>query len=48
VILRFPSEAAARAWYTDTEYEPVKQIRLRSTANGSVVMLQEFGPLAAE
>lgn len=44
VVLRFASEQAARAWYDDAEYGPVKQIRLRSTGNGSIVMLQEFVP----
>jgi uncharacterized protein (DUF1330 family) len=46
VLLRFPSEQAARAWYDDAEYGPVRQIRLRSTAGGSIVLLQEFVPPA--
>jgi uncharacterized protein (DUF1330 family) len=47
VLLRFPSEEAARAWYNDAEYQPVKQIRLRSTASGSIVLMREFVPPAA-
>jgi uncharacterized protein (DUF1330 family) len=33
VVLRFDSEEAALRWYNDPEYEPLKNIRLESTAN---------------
>lgn len=42
VVLRFPSEEAARKWYNDPDYGPVKQIRLNSTQNGSAVLAKEF------
>ena len=42
VILKFDSEAAARGWYDDPDYGPVKQIRLNSTQNDSIVMMEEF------
>lgn len=42
VVLKFPSEEAARNWYNDPDYGPVKQIRLNSTENGSIVMAKEF------
>lgn len=42
VILKFPSEEAARNWYNDPDYDRVKQIRLSSTRNGSIVMAKEF------
>ena len=44
VVLKFPSEEAARNWYNDPDYTPVMQIRLNSTKNGSIVMLKEFKP----
>lgn len=42
VVLRFDSEQAARNWYNDPDYVPVKQIRLNSTKNGSIVLAKEF------
>jgi len=42
VILKFPSEEAARKWYNDVDYVPVKQIRLNSTKNGAIVLTKEF------
>lgn len=47
VVLKFPSEEAARNWYSDPDYVPVKQIRLNSTKNGSIVMAKEFKALPA-
>jgi uncharacterized protein (DUF1330 family) len=44
VVLRFKSEEAARNWYNDPAYAPVKQIRLDSTANTTIVMAKEFAP----
>jgi hypothetical protein len=37
VILKFETEEAAERWYHDPEYTRVKQIRLDSTKNGSLV-----------
>jgi uncharacterized protein (DUF1330 family) len=42
VVLRFESEKAAREWYNDPAYGPVKQIRLNSTKNGTIVLAKEF------
>ena len=44
VVLRFESEEAARAWHSDPEYAPIKKIRLDSSANGNVVLAQQFVP----
>ncbi|MCF6403565.1 DUF1330 domain-containing protein [Chitinophaga filiformis] len=41
-IIRFPSAEAALACYTDPAYQPVKQIRLRSTTNCTMVLVKEF------
>ena len=49
VVLQFDSEEAARRWYNDADYGPVKQIRLRSTRNGAIVLAKEFAlPPAAD
>ena len=42
VVLKFDSEEAARNWYNDADYGPVKQIRINSSANGSVALTKEF------
>ena len=42
VVLRFESEEAARTWYNDPDYSPVKQIRLDSSGNSSMVLTKEF------
>jgi uncharacterized protein (DUF1330 family) len=42
VILKFDSEKAARDWYNDPAYKPVRQIRLNSTKNGSIVLAKQF------
>ena len=47
VILRFKSEEAARTWYNDPAYGPVKQIRLNSSKNGTIVLAKEFKPPAS-
>lgn len=44
VVLKFPSEEAAMNWYNDPSYEPAKQIRLRTTENGTAVLAQAFAP----
>lgn len=42
VVLKFDSEKGARDWYNDPAYNPVKQIRLSSTTNGTIVLAKEF------
>jgi uncharacterized protein (DUF1330 family) len=44
VVLRFDSEEAALAWYNDPAYEPVRKIRLDSSANGNLVLAKQFAP----
>jgi uncharacterized protein (DUF1330 family) len=47
VVIRFPSEEAARNWYNDPAYAPVRQIRLNSTKNGNAVLAKEFAAPSA-
>ena len=42
VVLRFESEEAALNWYNDPDYGPVKQIRLASTSNGTIILAKQF------
>ena len=42
VVLKFDSEEAARNWYNDPAYGPVKQIRLNTTKDGSITLAKEF------
>lgn len=42
VVIEFPSEADARAFYDDPEYQPVKAVRLDSTANRNAVLSSGF------
>ena len=42
VVLKFDSEEAARNWYNDPAYGPVKQIRLNSTKNGTITLTKAF------
>lgn len=44
IVLRFPDMDAARAWYDDPEYAPVRQIRLDNTANNSLTIVHGFVP----
>lgn len=44
VVLRFDSEEAARAWYDDPAYEPVREIRHSSCDNNHMVLAQGFVP----
>jgi uncharacterized protein (DUF1330 family) len=44
VVLKFASEQAARNWYNDAAYGPVKQIRFNSTKNGFIALAKEFVP----
>lgn len=48
VVLKFPSEEAARNWYSDPAYGPVRQIRLGSTSGGFAVITKEFTPPEAQ
>lgn len=44
VILEFPSEQAANAWYNDPDYQAVIFMRLDSTTDGSAVIAPGFVP----
>jgi uncharacterized protein (DUF1330 family) len=44
VVLRFDSEETALKWYNDPAYEPVRKIRLDSTARGFLSLAKEFVP----
>lgn len=46
VVLKFPSEEAARHWYDDPGYAQVRRIRLDTTEGGYIVMAKEFKPRA--
>jgi uncharacterized protein (DUF1330 family) len=48
VVLKFPSEEAARTFYNDPAYGPVRQIRLGSTKGGYVTIAKEFTPPEAQ
>jgi len=41
-IIKFPSEEAALNCYNDPEYQPVKQIRINSTKNCTMVLVKKF------
>ena len=41
-IIRFPSQEAALNCYNDPDYQPVKQIRLKSTKNCTMILVKEF------
>ena len=42
VVIEFPSEHDAKAFYDDPAYEPVKAIRIGSTAHHNAVMSAGF------
>ena len=44
VVLRFPSEEAALAWYHDPDYGPVKKIRFASCNNENLVLAKPSTP----
>ena len=44
VVLRFASREAALAWYRDPSYEPIKKVRLDSSANCRLVLARQFEP----
>ena len=41
-IIKFPSEEAALQCYNDPEYEPLKALRQRTTANCTMILVKEF------
>ncbi|RPE05956.1 DUF1330 domain-containing protein [Chitinophaga lutea] len=41
-VIQFPSEEAALACYDDPEYRAAKEIRIRSTANCTMVLVKEI------
>lgn len=41
-IIRFPSLDAALECYQDPEYQPWKELRIRSTANCTMVLVKEY------
>jgi uncharacterized protein (DUF1330 family) len=41
-IIKFPSEEAALQCYNDPEYEPLKALRQRTTANATMIIVKEF------
>ena len=42
VVIRFESEEKLMAFYNDPEYQPFKELRLRTTKNGSLLVANEF------
>ena len=43
VVLKFPSEQAARAWHEDPEYQPLKAIRFATCKNNNMVIANPAG-----
>jgi uncharacterized protein (DUF1330 family) len=41
-VLKFSSEESARRWYDDPIYEPIKQKRIGSSANSSMILTKGF------
>lgn len=41
-IIKFPSQEAALNCYNDPEYAPIKEIRISSTANNTLVLVKGF------
>jgi len=42
VVLRFPSEQAARDFLNDPDYVPFKELRFRITTNANALLVPEF------
>ena len=42
VVIRFESEEKLMAFYNDPDYKPFKEMRLRSTENGTLLVAKEF------
>ena len=47
IVLKFESEEAAMQHYNSPEYGAVKQIRLDTTENGTVILAKGFVPQSA-
>ena len=41
IVVRFPDEAAAKAWYNDPEYQKVLPLRDQAYADLEITMFQE-------
>jgi uncharacterized protein (DUF1330 family) len=46
VVLRFPTEEALQAFYDDPDYQSLKALRIRTTANCTLVAAKAFTPPA--
>jgi uncharacterized protein (DUF1330 family) len=45
VVLEFPSMDAAKAWYTDADYQPLRDLRMNElTSSGSLSFVPAFKP----
>ena len=45
VVLEFPSMDAAEAWYTDADYQPLRDLRMNElTSSGSLSFVPAFKP----
>jgi uncharacterized protein (DUF1330 family) len=42
VVIRFPTEEALQAFYDDPDYRPFKDLRVRTTANSTVLAAKAF------
>jgi uncharacterized protein (DUF1330 family) len=42
VVVRFESEQRALRFYNDPDYQPLKQLRLRATGNGVLMLAEHF------
>jgi len=42
VVIKFPTEEALKAFYNDPDYRPFKELRLRTTANSTLLVAKEF------
>ncbi|CDX35995.1 conserved hypothetical protein [Mesorhizobium plurifarium] len=47
VILEFPDEATAQAWYNDTDYQAASKYRRASSDRGRMILQQGRGESAA-
>ena len=44
VVVRFPSQEDAMAFYEDPDYQPLKQLRISTTSDTTAIMVKEFSP----
>jgi len=42
VVIKFPTEEALQGFYNDPDYLPFKELRLRTTANSTLLTAKEF------